>query len=136
MERRRIVAGGAGAVPLAAALWKGDTRIKASNCVLLISGENIDVNLIDRIIARGLAKTGRIIRIAVNLRDIPGSLATISRIIAAGGGNILHFYRDRISKGIPIGYTKVVLELETAGADHIQEILGKLKEEDYAVELA
>jgi threonine dehydratase len=135
MERKRIVAEGAGAVPLAA-LLKGDTKIKGPNCVLLISGGNIDVNLIDRIIAQGLAKTGRIIRIVVTLRDVPGSLANISRIIAAGGANILHIFHDRISKGIPIGHTKVVLELETAGADHIQEILGKLKEEDYAVELA
>jgi threonine dehydratase len=135
MERKRIVAEGAGAVPLAA-LLKEDTKIKGPNCVLLISGGNIDVNLIDRIIAQGLAKTGRIIRIAVNLRDVPGSLANISRIIGAGGANILHIYHDRISKGIPIGCTKVVLELETAGSDHIQEILGKLKEEDYVVELA
>ncbi len=59
MERKRIVAEGAGAVPLAA-LLKGDTKIKGPNCVLLISGGNIDVNLIDRIIAQGLAKTGRI----------------------------------------------------------------------------
>ncbi|MFQ5841863.1 MAG: threonine ammonia-lyase [Thermodesulfobacteriota bacterium] len=135
MERKRIVAEGAGAVPLAA-LLKEDKKIKGPNCVLLISGGNIDVNLIDRIIAQGLAKTGRIIRIAVNLRDVPGSLANISRIIAAGRANILHIYHDRISKGIPIGYTKVILELETAGADHIREILGKLKEEDYAVERA
>jgi threonine dehydratase len=135
MERKRIVAEGAGAVPLAA-LLKGDTKIKGPNCVLLISGGNIDVNLIDRIIAQGLAKTGRIIRIVVTLRDVPGSLANISRIIAAGGANIFHIFHDRISKGIPIGHSKVVLELETAGADHIQEILGKLKEEDYAVELA
>ena len=134
MERKRIVAEGAGAVPLAA-LLKGDTKIKGRTCALVISGGNIDVNLIDRIIAQGLAKTGRIIRIAVNLRDVPGSLAKISRIIGDGGANILHIYHDRISKGIPIGCTKVVLELETTGSDHIREILGKLKKEDYVVEL-
>ncbi len=134
MEHKRIVAEGAGAVPLAA-LLKGDTKIKGPKCVLVISGGNIDVNLIDRIIAQGLAKTGRIIRIAVTLRDVPGSLANISRIIGDGGANILHIHHDRISKDIPIGCTKVVLELETTGSDHIQEILGKLKEEDYAVEL-
>jgi len=112
MERKRIVAEGAGAVPLAA-LLKGDTKIKGPNCVLLISGGNIDVNLIDRIIAQGLAKTGRIIRIAVNLRDVPGSLANLSRIIAISGANILHIHHDRISRGIPIGSSKVTLELET-----------------------
>jgi threonine dehydratase len=103
---------------------------------LVIGGGNIDVNLIDRIIAQGLAKTGRIIRIAVTLRDVPGSLANLSRIIAARGANILHIHHDRISRGIPIGSSKVTLELETAGIDHIGEILGKLRKEDYTVELA
>jgi threonine dehydratase len=135
MERKRIVAEGAGAVPLAA-LLKGEAKIKGSNCVLVISGGNIDVNLIDRIIAQGLAKTGRIIRIAVTLRDVPGSLANLSRTIAAGGANILNIYHDRTSKGIPIGTSKVILELETVGVDHIQEIFGKLREEDHTVEFA
>jgi threonine dehydratase len=135
MERKRIVAEGAGAVPLAA-LLRGEAKIKGSKCVLVISGGNIDVNLIDRIIAQGLAKTGRIIRIAVNLRDVPGSLANLSRIIAISGANILHIHHDRISKGIPIGTSKVILELETIGVDHIGEILGKLRKENYPVELA
>lgn len=135
MERKRIVAEGAGAVPLAA-LLKGDLKIRGSNCALVISGGNIDVNLIDRIIAQGLAKTGRIIRIAVTLRDVPGSLANLSRTIAAGGANILNIYHDRTSKGIPIGTSKVILELETVGVDHIQEIFGKLREEDHTVEFA
>ena len=135
MERKRIVAEGAGAVPLAG-LLKGEAKIKGSNCVLVISGGNIDVNLIDRIIAQGLAKTGRIIRIAVNLRDDPGYLANLSQIIAEGGANILHIHHDRISRGIPIGSSKVILELETTGVDHIREILGRLREEDYTVELA
>ncbi len=135
MERKRIVAEGAGAVPLAA-LLRGGTKIKGPNCVLVISGGNIDVNLIDRIIAQGLAKTGRIIRIAVNLKDDPGSLANLSRIIAERGANILQIHHDRISKGIPIGTSKVILELETTGVDHIQEILGKLRQGGYTVELA
>ena len=134
MERKRIVAEGAGAVTLAA-LLREEAKIKGSSCVLVISGGNIDVNLIDRIIAQGLAKTGRIVRIAVNLRDVPGSLTNLSRIIAARGANILHIHHDRISQGIPIGASKVILELETAGVDHIGEILGKLREEDYTVEL-
>jgi threonine dehydratase len=120
-------------VPLAA-LLKGEKEIKGSNSVLVISGGNIDDNLIDRIITQGLAKTGRIFRIAVDLRDVPGALATLSRVTAAKGANMLHIRHDRISKGIPVGCSKVVLELETAGFDHIQEILETLKEEEYAVE--
>ncbi|MCK5552645.1 MAG: hypothetical protein KAJ09_05825, partial [Deltaproteobacteria bacterium] len=55
--------------------------------------------------------------------------------IAISGANILHIHHDRISKGIPIGTSKVILELETIGVDHIREILGKLRKENYPVEL-
>ncbi len=134
IERKRIVAEGAGAAPLATLLG-GGVKPTGSNCVLVISGGNIDVNLIDRIIGQGLSKTGRLIRIGVTLRDTPGSLANLSRAIAARRANTLHIYHDRTSKEIPIGSSKVVLELETRGFDHIQEILDGLKGEDYTVDL-
>lgn len=133
IERKRIVAEGAGAAPLAA-LLKKDVDIKGSTCVLVICGGNIDVNLIDRIIGRGLAKTGRMIRIAINLRDVPGSLANLCQVIAEGSGNILHTYHDRISADVPVGTSRVVLEIETAGHEHIQEIIAALKAKRYEVE--
>jgi threonine dehydratase len=134
MERKRIVAEGAGAAPLAA-LLRGEAKIKGMNCVLVISGGNIDVTLIDRIIGQGLAKTGRIVRFSVNLRDIPGSLASLCRVVASQRANILHTYHDRTTKEIPIGTSKVVMELETAGFDHIREIFGALKDQNYDVEM-
>jgi threonine dehydratase len=134
MERKRIVAEGAGAAPLAA-LLRGDLEIKGSNCVLVICGGNIDVNLIDRIIGQGLAKTGRIVRIGISLRDIPGSLAGLCRVIATQKANILNIFHDRTSKEIPPGFSRVVLELETAGFDHVREIIGALRKENHQVEL-
>lgn len=133
MERRRIVAEGAGATPLAA-LLRGEVNTTGSNWVLVICGGNIDVNLIDRIIGRGLAKTGRIARIAINLRDIPGSFAGLCQVIASRRANILHIYHDRTSAEVPVGSSKVVIELETAGFDHIQETFRALRERNYEVE--
>lgn len=134
IERKRIVAEGAGAAPLAA-LLRGDLPIEGSTCVLVICGGNIDVNLIDRIIGQGLAKTGRIIRFAVNLRDIPGSLARLCGIIGAQRANILNTYHDRTSAEVPIGTSKVVFELETGGFDQIQALMEALKQEHYEVEV-
>ena len=134
IERKRIVAEGAGAVPLAALLKEGG-KITGSTCVLVICGGNIDVNLIDRIIGQGLAKTGRLARISITLRDIPGSLAVLCQDIADTRANILHTYHDRTATDIPIGSSKVVMELETSGLIQIQEIRDMLKAKGYVVEL-
>ena len=130
MERKRVVAEGAGAAPLAALLsrrWK----IRPKKVVLVISGGNIDVNLIDRIIEKGLSETGRIVRFGVLLRDVPGSLAKLSDLIAQSHANILHIIHERAAKDIPIGFSMVVLVLETRGPDHIEEVKKGLIEKGY-----
>jgi threonine dehydratase len=134
IERKRIVAEGAGAAPLAA-LLKEEAEITGFTCVLVICGGNIDVNLIDRIIGQGLAKTGRLARLSITLRDIPGSLAGLCQDIADTRVNILHTYHDRTATDIPIGSSKVVMELETSGLVQIQEIQDALKAKGYVVEL-
>ncbi len=134
MERKRVVAEGAGAAPLAALLsrrWK----IKAKKVVLVISGGNIDVNLLDRIIEKGLTQTGRVIRFAVLLRDTPGSLAKLSNLVAQYRANILHIIHERAAKDIPIGFSKVILVLETRGPDHIRKIKKGLKKEGYPLQI-
>ncbi len=121
MERKRVVAEGAGAAPLAALLTnRKKTRLK--KVVLVISGGNIDVNLLDRIIEKGLSQTGRMVRLAVLLRDIPGSLLRLTRLMAEHHANILHIVHERADRDIPIGFTRVTLVLETRGPDHIREI--------------
>ena len=130
MERKRVVVEGAGAAPLAALLsrrWK----IRPKNVVLVISGGNIDIHLLDRIIEKGLSETGRIVRFGILLRDMPGSLAKLSNLIAQSHANILHIIHERAAKDIPIGFSKVILILETRGPDHIKEVRNRLREKGY-----
>ena len=134
MERKRVVAEGAGAAPLAALLsrkWK----IGPKKVVLVISGGNIDVHLLDRIIEKGLAQTGRVIRFGVLLRDVPGALAKLCNLVAQCHANILHIIHERAAKEIPIGFSKVILVLETRGPEHIQEIKKGLREKGYSLEM-
>jgi threonine dehydratase len=134
MERKRIVAEGAGAAPLAALLsrrWK----IRTKKVVLVISGGNIDVNLLDRIIEKGLSETGRIVRLGVLLRDMPGSLSKLCDLIAQSHANILHIVHERAAKDIPFGFSRVVLVLETRGPDHIGEVKEGLTEKGYSLQI-
>jgi len=134
MERKRVVAEGAGAAPLAALLskrWKLDSK----RVVLVITGGNIDVHLMDRIIEKGLAQTGRVVRLGVLLRDIPGSLSKLSILISQCHANILHIVHERAAKDIPIGFSKVILVLETRGPDHVREIKKELKENGYSLQM-
>jgi threonine dehydratase len=131
MERKRVVAEGAGAAPLAALLSKR-WKMPPKKVVLVISGGNIDVNLIGRIIEKGLSETGRVVRLGVILRDVPGSLSTLSDLIAQHHANILHIIHERASKDIPIGFSRVVLVLETRGPDHIEEVKKELTKKGYS----
>ena len=134
MERKRVVAEGAGAVPLAALLSRKH-QIAAKKVVLVISGGNIDVNLLDRIIEKGLSETGRIVRFGVLVRDVPGPLAQLSGLISENHANILHVIHERASRDIPIGLTKVIMVLETRGPDHIRTIKNVLKGTGYPLQM-
>ncbi len=132
MERKRIVAEGAGATPLAALLSKR-LKTKVKKIVLLVSGGNIDFHLLDRIIEKGLAQTGRLVRMSIVLRDVPGALGKLTTLVAQHRANILHIIHERATKDIPIGFSKVILVLETRGPDHIREIKKGLEKEGYSL---
>ena len=134
MERKRVVAEGAGATPLAA-LLSNKWKLQAKKVVLVISGGNIDVHLLDRIIEKGLTQTGRVVRFGVLLRDVPGALAQLTSLIAQGHANILHIIHERAAKGIPLGFSRVVLVLETRGLDHISEIKTRLRKKGYPLQI-
>ncbi len=134
MERKRVVAEGAGASPLAAMLSKG-IKIKPQKVVLVVSGGNIDVHLLDRIIEKGLSRTGRMTRVDVLLRDVPGSLTKLTGLMAQHQANILHIVHERATRNIPIGFSKVILILETRGPDHIREIQKGLRKNRYSFEI-
>jgi threonine dehydratase len=134
MERKRTVAEGAGATPLAALLSKR-LKTKVKKIVLLISGGNIDFHLLDRILEKGLAQTGRLVRMSIVLRDVPGALAKLATLVGQHRANILHIIHERAAKDIPIGFSKVILMLETRSPDHIREIRNGFKEKGYSLQV-
>ncbi|MBI5374969.1 MAG: threonine ammonia-lyase [Candidatus Schekmanbacteria bacterium] len=122
MELAKIIVEGAGAVPLAALL---SDKIKgiAGEVVLLVSGGNIDVNLIERIIETGLLRIGRIMKVVVDVDDVPGIMAIMAGSIADCGGNILQITHGRTEWGLPVGMTRIEFTVETRGYDHINQIV-------------
>jgi len=135
LERKKILAEGAGAVPLAA-LMSGAIKVKkGSRTVLLISGGNVDSPLLGRIIRQGLINNGRIIRFSVCLDDVPGALSGLLALVASLKANVLHILHHRNARNIPIYSTIVELEVETRGQDHVKEITGNLKKAGYQIEI-
>ena len=135
LERKRILAEGAGAVPLAALLGGALEIAKGSRVVLVISGGNVDSLILDRIIAKGLLQEGRMMRFSVCLADVPGSLARLLGLIASLQANVVHIHHARNQWGLPINFTQVDLELETKGFGHIKEIEEAMKRAGYRLNL-
>lgn len=131
LERRKVLAEGAGVVPLAALFNKDSEILPGSRVVLVISGGNVDSPLLDRVIRQGLVRSGRIMRFSVCLEDVPGSLMQILSLVARKGANVLHIYHERTGRDIPIHLSHVELELETRGPEHIREISEALEENGY-----
>ncbi len=134
LEKAKIVVEGAGALPLAV-LEQVKKKIKGKKVVLVISGGNIDVNLISRIIDRGLIRAGRRLRINVLLSDRPGSLARLTDLIAKQGANILQAIHDRSEPSTTIDQTDVALTLETRGPEHSQAVIQAIREHVLRIEL-
>ncbi|MDD2317809.1 MAG: pyridoxal-phosphate dependent enzyme, partial [Desulfobacterales bacterium] len=135
LERKKILAEGAGAAPLAA-LFNRAVRVPAGGkVVLVISGGNVDSPLLGRIISQGMLKNGRIMRFGAILADSPGVLARLLDLVAGLEANVLHIHHDRNLRDLPIYYTRVELEIETRGSDHIQEISTRLRDAGYRIEL-
>lgn len=135
LERKKILAEGAGAVSLAALLNGSVTVPRGSRVVLLISGGNVDSPLLGRILSQGLLKSARIMRIRVRLTDAPGSLVQLLALISGLKANILNVYHDRRARNLPLYVTRVDLELETRGPDHVKKIAHKLNMAGYEMEL-
>jgi threonine dehydratase len=135
LEREKILAEGAGAAPLAA-LMNGSIKIpQEGKTVLVISGGNVDSPLLGRIISQGLTLHGRVMRVAIRMADVPGSLSNLLALIAGTKANVLHIYHDRNVRGIPLYVTHVELELETRGPAHVKEITDTLQSAGYDIRL-
>jgi threonine dehydratase len=134
LERKHIIAEGAGAVPLAAML-NGSIAVRAgSNIVLVISGGNVDSALLFRIVRQALIRHGRIMRFSVLLDDNPGALTRLLGVIAEQQGNILHVHHTLGESDIPVLMAHVQIELETRGHDHIKEIEKALHGQGYEIQ--
>jgi len=132
LERKKLVVEGAGAVGLAA-LLENSERFRGKRLVLVVSGGNIDFTLVDRIILRGLATSGRIGNFSVIVDDISGSLHAVTGIIAGTRANILNVSHDRLAADIPIGRARVLFTVEVRGREHLDEVFAALRDKGFVV---
>jgi threonine dehydratase len=132
LEREKTVAEGAGAAAVAAILHR-KVNCVGKRIVAIISGGNIDVSILSRIIERGLAKDGRLIRLRIHLPDYPGALHTLTGVLAEHRANIVETSHDR-KFGVDLGYTAIDLTMETRGNEHIEILLTALAVAGYQFE--
>jgi threonine dehydratase len=130
LEIEKTVVEGAGAIPLAAVLNRL-LGLSGKKVVMVLTGGNIDVNMLSIIIRRGLVRDGRLVRLTVLLRDQPGSLAELSEVLAHSRANILEITHHRTFTSAAVGEAEVDLDLETEGAAHVQEITQLLEQAGY-----
>jgi len=128
MEKGKLVVEGAGAVGLAALLY-GREDLRQGKIVCLLSGGNIDVQTVSRVVERGMMAEGRFLKIRIDLLDNPGTLARLAALLAEEGANIFHVSHDRRTTGLPLGRAEVHLEIETKGPEHVRVILERLDRE-------
>lgn len=132
LENQKIVAEGAGAVAVAAAMFN-KVPIKGKKVVCLVSGGNIDVNTLSRVITKGLNKSGRNHSFIIDLDDKPGQLSGVCDVVARLGGNIISVTHERINSSGSINGCTIRLELETRDHAHIENIRKAFTEAGYRV---
>ncbi len=129
LEREKSLVEGAGAAGLAALLAGRIPVSRNESVVALLCGGNIDLNILSRIIDRGMVDDGRMARFVVTVRDRPGSLARLTRLVADQGANVLEIAHQRAFADISVGDVEIGMHLETRGRDHVEEIIRLLRED-------
>lgn len=132
IEQQKLVAEGAGAVSVAAVMYN-KVPVRGKKVVCLVSGGNIDVSMLSRVITRGLSKSGRNYTFSINLDDKPGQLSGVCTVIAEAGGNIISVTHERINTSAEINGCTIRIELETRDNAHIDAIRRTLREKGYTV---
>lgn len=133
LEQQKLIAEGAGAVPVAAVLAGKVPDIEGKNVCCLVSGGNIDVTILSRVIERGLKMSGRTARITVALSDKPGQLSGVSKIIAETGANVTSINYDSTDLDMNITDCYLKIEVETRDYAHIVAIKKALKDAGFEV---
>lgn len=132
MEDEKIVAEGAGAASVAALMF-GKINLKNNKIVSMISGGNIDMNMVMNIIDSGLLKGGRMTELKVSIPDKPGNLQTLLELIADTKANISTISQTKLKPYLSIGSQEVTILLETKNHEHVQAIFNTLKENGYKI---
>ncbi|MGM0470711.1 MAG: threonine ammonia-lyase [Bacillota bacterium] len=132
LERAKLVVEGAGAVSLAAVI-SNKLHLKQSKVAVVLSGGNIDLNIISNIINRGMIKAGRKVKLLTSLADIPGSLEDLLSLITASEANVISVRHDRLCPEVSLKQAEVELVLETRDQAHIEKIIDLLKDKGYQV---
>ena len=132
IEQQKLVAEGAGAVSVAAAMF-GKLPIEGKKTICLVSGGNIDVTILSRVINRGLQKSGRSYVLTVELMDRPGQLVGVTSIIARMGANVISVHHERAGKTTDINACYLQVVLETRNQEHIDKIRQELVRSGYHV---
>lgn len=130
IEEEKMIAEGAGAVSVAAAMFN-KVPIKGKKTVCLVSGGNIDVNILNRVINRGLDKDGRICTLAMELDDKPGQLLEVIEVLATLGANVLSVHHERGVYSQNINACELRVRLETRNHEHVENIKEGLKKKGF-----
>ena len=130
MEKQKLIAEGAGAAAVAAAMF-GKIPMKGKKVVCLVSGGNIDVNILSRVITRGLIMTGRNSSLTIALTDKPGQLSGVSKIISSCGGNVVAVHHDRGDQNMAINSCFLKIGLETRDQAQIDQIKKSLTDSGF-----
>ena len=132
IEIEKAVVEGAGAVPLAA-LGAQPQRFAGRRVGLVLSGANIDSRALAGCLMRGLVRDGRIVRLAIEMEDVPGNLGRVAAVIGAAGGNIIEVLHQRLTGDLSLRYTVLEIQIETRDRPHAAGIVAKLEEAGFAV---
>ena len=132
IEKQKMIAEGAGATAVAAAMFN-KFPLEGKKVVSIVSGGNIDVTSLSRVIERGLMKSGRSSALLIELIDKPGQLKDVSRIIADCGGNVTSVHHERAGDTESINGCYLRIEMETRNYEHVQEITNALKAEGFKI---
>ena len=133
LERNKLLVEGSGASSLAALLYK-KLNIKGKKVVALLSGGNVDVNFISRIIERGMVEAGRYARFSIIIVDKPGGLQRVLTNITEADANILSVHHTRMGRNIYPGYTEIEIAVETKSHEHILDLQKTLTAKGYRVD--
>ena len=132
LEKQKLITEGAGAVAVAAAMFN-KVPIEGKKVICVVSGGNIDVNILDRVVKRGLMTSGRSALLKVELLDKPGQLVQISSIIAELGGNVIGVHHERSNAYLAIKGCFIRISLETRNFEHVEQIKNAIKKAGFTI---